>query len=136
MPASQHLLTANPPHSSVSVTNDNLTVHGSTLLIIVVLQKGIQEMVFLCLEISRPNTEENEAFTACFTPILDQMDALHIPAHHRPAIIFILLVGKARRATSRLPLSSTIIDDMLQDIKKLFHTIEKLKIVVSYNGNM
>lgn len=43
-------------------------------------QKGIQAVVSLFLDITRPSKKEDEKFTILVSPILDQMDALHIPS--------------------------------------------------------
>lgn len=117
MTASQNVILTEASHTIASASNTNLISHGLTPLNIANLQKGIHAIVCLFPQTSRPSGEENQAFTARVTPILEQMNALRIPAYYRSAISFTLLVGKASKAASKLSLSRTTINKMLQDIK-------------------
>lgn len=106
MPASQHLIPTEASHTIVSASNANSATHDLTPLNIADLHKGIQAMECLFPEPSQPSGADSEATIARVTAILEQMNALHIPAHHRPAIFFTLLVGKAKKAASKLSLSA------------------------------
>lgn len=98
MPESKHLFTAEPSHTKASAADSNLAVHGSTSLNIADLRKGIRANVFLLKESSCPPIgEENKAFTAWVTPILEQTDILHILARHWLPIFFTALVGKVKK---------------------------------------